>query len=285
MRRPVTIWSEGTRLAADLWLPDGTATAKHPTVLMCHGWGGRKEHLNSTYAPWWAKSGLAVLTFDYRGWGESAPKFVPVGDVPKSGDEVTIRARPVREVVDPFDQMRDIANCLDFLDGEQQVDQNRIALWGSSYGGGHVTFMGAHDSRVKAIVSQVGAVLPGGTLVSSGVARARAVARARGEIGAIPPAEDGVAGLAGIPDFAKMVRYRPLDHADKIRVPTLVIDAEQEELFDRMENGHALYEIVRKNAPSRYVTFPCKHYAIYEQYYHEASNLARDWFLEHLGNR
>ncbi|MGH7864028.1 MAG: alpha/beta hydrolase family protein, partial [Candidatus Binataceae bacterium] len=98
----------------------------------------------------------------------------------------------------------------------------------------------------------------------------------------VPPAEDAVPGLGGTPDLAKITRYCPLATANNIRVPTLVIDAEQEELFDRTQNGHALYEIVRKNAPARYVTFPCKHYAIYEEYYRDASNLARDWFIEHL---
>jgi hypothetical protein len=64
-----------------------------------------------------------------------------------------------------------------------------------------------------------------------------------------------------------------------------VIDAEEEELFDRMQNGHAVYEIVRCNAPARYATFPCKHYAIYDEFYRAASNLARDWFTLHLQQR
>jgi len=79
-----------------------------------------------------------------------------------------------------------------------------------------------------------------------------------------------------------MACYRPIDTADKIRAPTLVIDAEQEELFDRMQNGHLLSEIVSKNAPTRYITFPCTHYEIYDRYYRDASNLARDWFITYL---
>lgn len=283
MRNPVTIWSEGTRLAGDLWTPDNIAAGeKLPGILLCHGWGGLKQHLTSTYAPWFSKAGFIVLTFDYRGWGESEAKFVPIGEVarPDSDGEVTMRARAVREVVDPFDQISDIANCLAFLEGEAQVDSERIGLWGSSYGGGHVAFMAAHDPRVKAVVSQVGAQQPVQMTIASG--RARATARARGEIGPIPPLEDGVAGLAGTPDLAKMACYRPIDTADKIRVPTLVIDAEQEELFDRMQNGHLLSEIVSKNAPTRYITFPCKHYEIYDRYYRDASNLARDWFITYL---
>jgi dienelactone hydrolase len=285
MRKAVTIWSEGTKLAGDLFIPDDIVPGeKRPAILLCHGWGGLKEHLSSTYAPWWTKSGFIVLTFDYRGWGQSDAKLVPVGDVPRpNGDtEVTIRARAVREIVDPFDQIRDISTCLDFLEGEPQVDTDRIGLWGSSYGGGHVTYMAAHDSRVKAVVAQVGAQQPANTTIVAG--RVRAIARARGEIGAIPPSEDAVPGLGGIPDLAKMVRYRPIDTADKIRVPTLIIDAAEEELFDRIQNGYLLFQIVSKNAPAKYQTFPGKHYEIYDKYYQPASNLARDWFITHLKN-
>ena len=288
MRESVDIWSEGTRLSADLWLPDERSAGgaregeRWPAILLCHGWGGTKEHLNATYAPWFSRAGFAVLAFDYRGWGESDAKLVPHGDAPRPDEsgEVRLRARAVREVVDPHDQIRDIANCLDYLEGEPRIDEERLGLWGTSYGGGHVVFMAAHDPRVKVIVAQASAQQP--ALIRSDLAQERATARARGELGSIPPAEDAAPGLAGTPDLAKMRFYRPIATAPEIRVPTLVIDAEEEELFDRMQNGHAVYEIVREHAPARYETFPCKHYAIYDQYYRPASKLARDWFVQHL---
>ncbi len=52
-----------------------------------------------------------------------------------------------------------------------------------------------------------------------------------------------------------------------------------------MQNGYLLCQIVSKNALARYETFPCMHYAIHDQYYHDASNLARDWFIEHLNRK
>ena len=286
MKKSCTIWSEGTRLAADLFVPDGLAPGeRRPAVLLCHGWGGVKEHLSATYAPWFCKAGLVALTFDYRGWGESESKLLLEGKQPDPGADglVDVRARLIREVVDPFDQLLDIAHCLDFLDGEPSVDAERIGIWGSSYGGGHAVFTGAHDPRIKAIVAQVGAQRPMGSDEFEKLARDRARARARGEIEPVPQAQDAVAGLGGTPDIAKMARYRAIDSAHLIRVPTLVIDAEEEELFDRMQNGHAVYEIVRENAPAAYHAYPCKHYAIYDQYYRPASTLARDWFAKHLG--
>ena len=285
MQESIVVWSEGTRLAGELWQPDDLKPGeRRPAVLLCHGWGGLKEHLNATYAPWFCKAGLIVMTFDYRGWGESESKLVMLEKqaVPDEQGVVAVRARAIREVVDPFDQILDITNCLDYLVGEPAVDVDRIGLWGSSYGGGHVSTMAARDSRVKAIVAQVSAQQGDASPAARAIAQERATARARGDAEPIPQGTDGVPGLAGTPDFPKMARYRPLDRADRIRVPTLVIDAEHEELMDRMQNGHALYEIVRKNAPAEYELFPCKHYEIYDKHYRPASSLARDFLVRHL---
>src|SRR4030042_3516231 len=68
--RPINIWSDGTRLSGDLFYPRGLkAGDKLPAIILCHGWGGLRSHLNKDYAPLFAKAGYVVLTFDYRGWG------------------------------------------------------------------------------------------------------------------------------------------------------------------------------------------------------------------------
>ncbi len=285
MRESITIWSEGTRLAGDLWLPEDLKPGeRRAAVLLCHGWGGLKEHLSATYAPWFSKAGLIAMTFDYRGWGESDSKLVMLErqPAPDENGEVTVRARAIREVVDPFDQVADIANCLDYLVGEPAVDVEHIGLWGSSYGGGHVVFTGARDPRIKAIVAQVSSQGGDSSPAALAAAQERATGKARGDLEPIPQKADAVPGLAGTPDLAKMVHYSPRSTADRIRVPTLVIDAEREELMDRMQHGHAVYEIIRKNAPAEYKTYPCAHYEIYDKYYREASTLARDFLVKHL---
>ena len=83
-RKPVTIWSDGTRLAGDLFLPKGLAAGqKVPAIVLCHGWGGMKSHLNQRIAPQFSAAGFAVLTFDYRGWGESDGRLVVRDAMPK----------------------------------------------------------------------------------------------------------------------------------------------------------------------------------------------------------
>ena len=284
-RKAVDIWSDGTRMSGDLWLPAGHGDGtKRPAILLTHGWGGTRSHLNNTYAPKFANAGFVVLTFDYRGWADSDSRLVMIGDQPASDADsiVTVRARAIREVVDPLDQIRDISSALDFLYGEASVDVERIGIWGTSYSGGHVIFLGAHDDRVAVIVSQVGYQGVGWTPERARYARQRAVDKARGVIDPIPQNIDMVPKLKGTPDLAKMLGYRPIESAARIRVPTLIIDVDAEELFSRMANGHAVYEIIKNEAEAEYKTYPGKHYDIYDRHYPAASSLALEWFKRYL---
>ena len=121
---------------------------KWPTILLAHGWGGTKDHLNRAYAPKFAAAGFIVMTFDYRGWGESDSRLVIYDDMPKPSmwsNKVKVEAIAIRELVDPLDQYEDIQSCLYFLEGDPRVDTTRIGIWGSSFGGGHAVMVGATD--------------------------------------------------------------------------------------------------------------------------------------------
>ena len=288
-RRPVHIWSDGTRMAGDLWLPAGfDKDGAWPAVLLTHGWGGVRYHLNERYAPTFADAGFVVLTFDYRGWADSHSRLVIVGELPQPDADgaMTVRARAIREVVDPKDQIHDIISALDYLSGEPGVDRSRIGIWGTSYSGGHVIHVGARDDRVAAIVSQVGYQGVGGWNPDARRhARQRAVDRARGTIDPIPQATDRIPNLNGTPDLAKMLDHRPIDLAPEVRVPTLIIDVTEEELFDHTANGGAVYDIIRRNAEADYVTFPGKHYSIYGRHLAASTDAAIAWFRMHLTSR
>ena len=285
-RRAVHIWSDGTRMAGDLWLPANFGDGSdRPAILLTHGWGGTRDHLNNTYAPKFAAAGFVVLTFDYRGWADSDSRLVIIGEQPEpdANGEVTVRARAIREVVDPQDQIRDITSALDYLSGEPGVDRNRIGLWGTSYSGGHVIHVGARDDRVAAIVSQVGYQGVGGwSPKARRFARQRAIDKARGKIDPIPQGIDQLPNLDGTPDIAKMLDHRPIDLAAAVKVPTLIIDVTEEELFDRKANGRAVYDIIRQNAEAEYKTYPGRHYSIYGSHFAAASSAALEWFQKYL---
>ncbi len=52
MKKAVTVWSEGTRMAADLFVPDDLQDReRRPAILLCHGRAGPKSHLSNTCGP------------------------------------------------------------------------------------------------------------------------------------------------------------------------------------------------------------------------------------------
>ncbi len=287
--RPIDIMSDGTRLSGDLFYQEGlNPEDNRPGLILCHGWGGLKEHLNIAYAPQFAAAGYVVLTFDYRGWGESDSRLVIKEKMPKpdGNSEITVTARAIRQLVDPVDQTRDIVCCIDYLTGEPGVDANRIGLWGSSYGGGHIVYVAANDDRVKCLVAQVSSQDSRGIPLLIGdmdAIRKDASQRARGEIDPVPQGVFQVPGLEGTPYISRQAFYAPVEHAHKIKVPTFIIDAEKEELMSPAENGGLVYERVKDNVPAKYKVFKgMTHYEVYEKGLAEARQLTIDWFNEHL---
>lgn len=283
-RCSLDLYSEGTRIAAELFLPPRAAPPQgHPALLLCHGWGGLKSHLEP-YALKFAAAGFAVMSFDYRGWGESDGRIVAEPGTPPllEAGMRTLAVRVLRETVDPIDRAEDVVNCVHFLATEPGIDARRIGLWGSSYGGGHVVHVAAHDARIKAVVAQIGGF--GFPPSARPMALQRAGEKVRGSFRPVVPQDglDGVAGLRGTPDIARMVMHSQLAGAAKVNVPTLIIDAEHEELMSRYEHGWAAHMAIRERAPSEYHTFPCKHYALYDEYFAPATDLALDWYRRFL---
>jgi dienelactone hydrolase len=289
VKKEVSLWSEGTRIAADLFVPDDLAAAEtRPGILLCHGWAGSKSHLSATYAPYFCEASFVCLTFDYRGWFDSDARLITPDGQPEPDEDgvMNVRARPVREVVDPLDQNRDIHNVLDFLMEEEVVDADRIGLWGTSFGGGHVLYVAGTDPRIKAVVSQV----PGmgdpadkdGFVAPLPEVQMLGAAMTRGVLHHVPRPEAQPESLAGTGDFRTMWRYRPRVAAANIRVPTLILDQEDEEYGGRENSGLAAKNAIPDSTTVAYHVFPGTHYDIYEKNYRESARMARDWFVEHL---
>ncbi len=283
-RTTIDLFSEGTRIAADLFTPAGDGPeCGWPSILLCHGWGGTKDHL-SRYAEKFAAAGFFAMTFDYRGWGESDGRIIPVCGSPQltEAGERDLKVQVLREIVDPVDQTTDIRNCLAALASEPGVDPARIGIWGTSYGGGHAVFIAGTDDRIKAVVAQIGGF--GFPPEMRDWARGQATEKARGLIEPVVPQNglNGIAGLKGTPDVARMVEHSQLGAAARVHVPALIIDAEFEELNNRLEHGFAAYMMIRQNAPAQYHTYPCKHYVVYDEYFVPSTDLALNWFQKYL---
>ena len=286
-RRPAIVWSEGLRLAADILTPEGPSGPR-PAILLCHGWGGRKQHLLELYAPYFAAAGFVVMVFDYRTWGESDGKLVPASDEPMATEpgERNVRVRVIREVVDPVDHVADLRAALAYLLAEPGVDPGRVGLFGTSYGGGHVLSVAGTDDRVRAVVAQIGGYGYPTSSEFRQMARGQAADKARGVLSPPIPQDRGgaVTSLGGVPDLARQLTHSPLVLARGVRVPTLFIDAEFEEYNteDPQLQGGGAFEVVRQNAVCERHTFPCSHYRVYDDYLEPARKLALGWFDKYL---
>jgi fermentation-respiration switch protein FrsA (DUF1100 family) len=102
---------------------------------MGHGFGAVRDQRLDAYAERFAAAGLAALVFDYRHFGDS------------SGEP--------RQLLDIGRQHEDWRSAISFARTLEGIDRTRIAVWGSSFGGGHVMAIAAEDHALAAAVSQV----------------------------------------------------------------------------------------------------------------------------------
>jgi len=130
-RLDVAFPSSGDDCRGWLFLPD----VEHPPlVILGHGLGATREYGLEPFARRFAEAGIAALVFTYRHFGDS-------GGQP-------------RQLLDIERQLGDWAAALAYARGLDAIDSDRIALWGTSFGGGHVIEAAARDGAVAAVVSQ-----------------------------------------------------------------------------------------------------------------------------------
>lgn len=180
--QPISFDSDGIRLDALYYRPAGEGP--FPCVVMAGGWCYVKELAQPTYAAALAARGIAAIIFDYRGFGSS-------------------EGEP-RQHIDPNEQLADYRNAIDHAERMDDIDADRIGVWGISYSGGHVLILGAIDPRVRALCGIVPVTdgyanmrLAHGTLgfrrFRQAILEARRKRHATGEITYFPhqPAEEG----------------------------------------------------------------------------------------------
>ncbi|MFO7986334.1 MAG: alpha/beta hydrolase [Desulfatiglandaceae bacterium] len=124
---------EGTRVSAWLYLPHDPE-GRFPCIIMGHGAGGTKDMMLENYAVRFQKAGLAVLSFDYRHFGASG-------------------GRPRNLIWIPH-QLADWAGAIAYARGLKRIDPEKIALWGTSFGGGHVMVTASKDTRITCAAAQ-----------------------------------------------------------------------------------------------------------------------------------
>jgi dipeptidyl aminopeptidase/acylaminoacyl peptidase len=285
--REVVIWSDGTRMRGDLYLPkERDAAAKLPAVIYCSGTAGTRTGA-TRFSMLCAAQGFAVLGFDYRGWGTSDSKLMALDPQPKPDEkgEMTVRVRALRWQMNYADQTEDIRAAISFMAKEPAVDPGRIGLFGTSFGGGLVTWVAGNDPRVKCVVAQV----PGMGGGRPADAYRLHEQQAHGETEPVPYETGKFSGKMARYDQmrvnpARSIGFGCFEAAEKISAPMLIVDAEKEDLFDTKKNGGRVAEILEgRKVPVKYHVVPgIDHYGVYRESFADVTKMEIDWFAAHL---
>lgn len=143
---PVTQWkgeslvsqvefdSEGKVLRGRLFSPD--IDGPTPGLVMAPGFSATSRFtMFERYATAIAEIGVAVLLFDYRGFGRSD-------------------GEPRREI-SGWNQARDVRAALAFLRGLDPIDSSRVGIWGVSSGAAVAAVVAAVEPSIAAVVMLV----------------------------------------------------------------------------------------------------------------------------------
>jgi hypothetical protein len=252
------------------------ADGRRPCVVMAHGFAGTMDSGLLPFAERFADAGCDALVFDYRHFGAS-------------------EGEP-RQLLSIRRQLEDYAAAIAFARGLDEVDPDRIVVWGSSYAGGHVVPVAVADGKVAAVISQVPAMDGVATMLNaarkSGLAgMAKLTARAVGDVVAslrdrdpvmaaavgapgsvafmtTPDSEPGMRAVAG-PSWRNEVAarialqagaYRPGLQADRLPCPILVQIADRDSVAPAKAAQDAAW---RATGRAEVRTYPIGHFDIY----------------------
>ena len=162
-------------------------------------------------------------------------------------------------------------------------------------GGGHVITISGLDrleGKIKCIVSQLGMMITSDLLKHVGAPESKEInnlekLRVTGSTKQ-PISQDDkdlLEGLDGYPNLVKLNRYRALDFAQLVSVPTLILEASDEELWDRTQHGEKVFQILLNNGQkAKYSLLDGKHYDGYseDKSFNEGCSQAIDWFKAYL---
>jgi fermentation-respiration switch protein FrsA (DUF1100 family) len=240
-------------------------------------------------------AGFVTLVFDYRYFGDS-------------------EGEP-RSQLFPLEMVEDYRNGISWVSDQPEVSPQRIGVWGTSYSGGLVLYVGTFDRRVKAVVAQAPSALNpesrramdperwdnvGGFLLRDRIDRYKTgavnymkVVAPEGEPCVLPGKETFEAYMA-LKEIAPNWRNQvTMESLEKIRefdpvslihlmAPTalLLIPAEKDSLIS-VDAVKATYKRARE--PKAISVLPINHFAIYkEPWLSKAVGAAIEWFEKHL---
>ena len=263
--------SRGAGCHGSLYMP--SHGSRPPVVIMAHGFAAERAFRLPAYAERFVSHGMAVYLFDYRNFGDS-------------------EGEP-RNWVSPFRHLQDWQAAVDHVRSLGEINPDRLALWGTSFSGGHVIVRAARDPGISAIVAQVPFVDGRTTSQTLGItylARAvlagvydlakTAIFRSPHRVPVVGDADtfavmnrpDSKAGyLSLVPEgsswenacparvFLSTSFYRPGRLAPRVKCPALILIAEKDSLIP----ARVVEKVASRMPRSETIRLPVGHFDVY----------------------
>jgi len=190
---------DGRQIPAFFYKPEGEGP--HPVVVSIHGGpeGQARPAFNPTYQMWLQELGVALLIPNVRGSSGYGKTYVQLDNGFKREDSV-----------------KDIGALLDWIAGEASLDSDRVAVFGGSYGGYMVLAASVHYSdRLAAAVDIVG--------ISNFVTFLQNTQDYRRDARRQEYGDERDPAM-----YEHLQKISPLNHVDKIKIPMLVVQGEND---------------------------------------------------------
>ncbi|MFF4434709.1 alpha/beta fold hydrolase [Streptomyces sp. NPDC001513] len=234
----------------------GGGAEKRPAVLLGHGFGGSKDDVREQ-AERLARDGYAVMTWSARGFGRSEGQI---------------------GLNDPEHEVKDVSRLIDWLAARPEVRLDadgdpRVGVSGASYGGAISLLAAGYDRRVDAIAPQITYWNLADSLFPNGVFKKlwSGIFFTTGSSGGLQQARPGRpdpsaapgcgrfqpelcamyerVAVAGKPDpeaRALLERRSPSAVGDRIKVPTLIVQGQDDSLFP-LDQADAMARAIAAN--------------------------------------
>ena len=212
------------QIPAYLYLPPGEGP--FPVVVAIHG-GPESQYrpsFSSTFQFWLNELGIAVIAPNVRGSAGYGKSYLTLDNAMRREDSV-----------------RDIGALLDWIGQQPQLDTDRVAVYGGSYGGYMVLASAVHYSdRLKAAVDVVG--------ISNFVTFLENTEDYRRDLRRVEYGDERDPAMR-----AHLEKISPLNSVDRIQIPLFVIQGQNDPRVPVTEAEQMVAALRERNQPVWYM--------------------------------
>ncbi len=212
------------RIPAFVYRPEGPGP--HPVVIQIHGGPESQSRpgFSSTYPMWMDRLGVALIRPNVRGSSGYGKRFLLLDNGFQREDSV-----------------RDIGALLDWIETQPDLDAERVAVYGGSYGGYMVLASAVHYSdRLKAAVNVVG--------ISNFVTFLENTQDYRRDLRRVEYGDERDPEMR-----AHLEEISPLNHVDRMTVPMFVIQGQNDPRVPVTEADQIVQALRAQGSPVWYM--------------------------------